>query len=687
MNLTKLFNINYFIQNMKKSKNILLLCLILMPILSAILLMMIGSGTKMITVVSSEISIVNNIGMYIIPIAISMCLFGYVFKRNSVDFINSMPLSRKTIFVTNTLGGIIIIAVIQLLALALTWFTSLFSSVIIFNGLLIDVFFMMLISYIFVFTASNLAMTISGNYLTQMAVTLLILFLIPFSLDAFNRFNDTKQIKLEDSSYSFVAEKESSYTYTRPYELVSNIIKNSEYREFDFKGMRKMVILSGVYIIIGMFLFERRKMENTEESFANVYIHLFVKILTLVPFIVLVTIIDAEMPFFIFEIALISAYYFIYDILTKRKVKFILSVGSLAVSLIILLTIFNIIKDQQNSYKYNLKLDNIKEISIKSTSNSIIYSNREIFISDKDLIKYIYDNIEGNVTSRYLNYSSSLYIMRDNKNYNSTVYCTLKMNNGDKIRIALSCNKEMRDNIKSKLMESDKMKSELKEICTLPENAIYFCNDNLIDEDTVNIIKKELNSFNSNVGELLNNHDVSNYRYDFKIYVYENHNVIEINIPIDLTENTFKAITKFLNSNSYQLIKKGQGVKMGYNIQSKLSEYLNIDEKEENIYNSALGRYCAEEMNNFIEENHNEACNMNEKYYIISCHMLLDNRSNHILFFTNKVDEINKIISNAVEEHKDELYKYYNNTKGYYEDVEYDDKEYIEDDEVVEYVN
>ena len=80
-----------------------------MPILSAILLTVIGTSKTYSSVVSSKLTILNIIGMYIIPVAISMCLFGYVFRRNSVDFINSMPLSRKSIFVTNTVGWIILI--------------------------------------------------------------------------------------------------------------------------------------------------------------------------------------------------------------------------------------------------------------------------------------------------------------------------------------------------------------------------------------------------------------------------------------------------------------------------------------------------------------------------------------------------------------------------------------------------
>ena len=49
------------------------------------------------------------LGTFILPIIISICLFNYIYKKKSVDFINSMPISRKSIFITNTILGIIII--------------------------------------------------------------------------------------------------------------------------------------------------------------------------------------------------------------------------------------------------------------------------------------------------------------------------------------------------------------------------------------------------------------------------------------------------------------------------------------------------------------------------------------------------------------------------------------------------
>ena len=72
MNLMKNFNLNYLIQNIKKSKNVLAILTILIPILNTIILIMILTSNRTHILSFSEISITNIIGIYILPIVISI---------------------------------------------------------------------------------------------------------------------------------------------------------------------------------------------------------------------------------------------------------------------------------------------------------------------------------------------------------------------------------------------------------------------------------------------------------------------------------------------------------------------------------------------------------------------------------------------------------------------------------------
>ena len=177
MSLSKLFNFQYLLQNIKKSKMALLLFFIIVPTFTS--LMIIAVEDAVFDFIS--LAAINMIGMYIIPFIFSVCLFGYVFKKNSVDFMGSMPISRKCIFITNTVGGIGLILLLQVITLVMTLLLGAITDCVIFPALAFDSFLYHTIAYIFVFTVANLAMSVSGNLLTQIVVTLLITFLLPFS--------------------------------------------------------------------------------------------------------------------------------------------------------------------------------------------------------------------------------------------------------------------------------------------------------------------------------------------------------------------------------------------------------------------------------------------------------------------------------------------------------------------------
>ena len=114
MRLKILFNRKYFWQNVMKSKAVLALVFGIIPILNAIFVLLNATSVENTELIDfTELSIINLFGMYVIPIVVALCLLGYVFKRKSVDFINSMPLSRREIYVTNATGGIILLVLMQ----------------------------------------------------------------------------------------------------------------------------------------------------------------------------------------------------------------------------------------------------------------------------------------------------------------------------------------------------------------------------------------------------------------------------------------------------------------------------------------------------------------------------------------------------------------------------------------------
>ena len=164
MSLKKIFNFDYLFQNIKKSKALLLTFILLVPILSSLLIVLTGIDDKSTKVFSlSELSIVGIPLLFIVPLLLSIALNGYVYKRRSVDFIGSMPINKRTIFITNTLGGIGILFLMFLIFFSTSLFwssNSCFVSSVKFSALLL-----MSSSPVSIKNCLNFAMLINNLYL------------------------------------------------------------------------------------------------------------------------------------------------------------------------------------------------------------------------------------------------------------------------------------------------------------------------------------------------------------------------------------------------------------------------------------------------------------------------------------------------------------------------------------------
>ena len=96
MNLTSWFNFKFLKENFKKSRAIILLCIFLLPILTVITNLIKISDSSDFVPGIYHLSYLFIIGLYIIPIVLSITLFSFVFKRKSCDFVMSFPITKKS---------------------------------------------------------------------------------------------------------------------------------------------------------------------------------------------------------------------------------------------------------------------------------------------------------------------------------------------------------------------------------------------------------------------------------------------------------------------------------------------------------------------------------------------------------------------------------------------------------------
>lgn len=642
MNLTKYFNKNYLKENIKKSKGLIALLVIAVPLITTLSILFLSrpeNYTKLLDI--EEIIWPNLICMYIIPVVLSLILFGYVYKKSSVDFINSMPLNRKTIFITNTVAGILLITVIQVITLiAIFLCNSLCSTITIFPQMLVDIFISMWVSYLFMFLTTNLAMTFSGTFLTQVVLTMLILFLVPFTESMFS-YDQTTVFDYEMVNKSgddttienIISSKDKNYTM--PYNVIWNSGDSIYYSN---KSILKMSVLGIVYLVLGTYFFQKRKMENAEESFSNDKIHLLVKALTVFPMIVVLNKMGLEGTENIFVISLIVIYYFVYDFIVKRKIKFIKSIVAVVLTLVVLQGLVagadKIFTPKDNINK--IKRSDVAKISIEF-ENPYYRSTPDLkdsyFIGNREIIDFVFEAAFGAQNP----YTYGI----DNEVYNvQTIYIGLETNNNKKYTISVELVDKDIDKLLNLLERDDKYVEFLKD--SYKVNSKILLGDAVLAEDKKEI-KSEIETAidNMRLKEIIDMIKSSTNIYLRKMY-YQDHSVKSKVIPVDTNKQILKLVAdnqnNYVNKNFDKLMSEKTRTR-SYSI-----EYGNLgyDEKEYKNFGNYFS-YTSNLIDKFIEENKDVKINPDEKCYAIRIYAYPYFEENSYLF-TNKTDEIDQII-------------------------------------------
>ena len=636
MNLTSLFNFNYLKENIKKSKAIILLCMLLLPILNGIILLMHGSTGDNFVASIYDVSGIILFGMYVIPIVLSITLFSFIYKKGAVDFTLSMPINKRQIFLTNTIGGMAIILIMQIINFIVMLLVSLiYSNIIVSYKMLFDILLMYSISYIFVFVCTNIAASVSSNKITSIVVTLLILFLFPF-ISTFINSNDfsyygNNPIKIEcindsckplnyycdnvkcevdrkNNIYTTNIKKYDNITYTMPYELIKITVFGIEGDSNINKSIIKMVFLSIIYIIVGMVLFNIKKFEVVGTSFKNEKIHILVRTLTTIPILCFSYVIIKNFSLSSYDLfsivlllVLIFAYLIIYDLITRKKVT---NFFKMAVCLVVVGGIVAFVGTLTNDDEININAKDIKEIS---------------FLDDNGMVIGSTENIE------VINNSISLLLDADSlDNYTYSYNIKTKVN-GSMYKFTIYTTKDNYDYINNILINDKKFMNGFNKYKNNNVFAIeYFdgytgIDNNNLSDMIVNKYKNDKNIFGSNTDDGL---------FDVSIYIYDNFNVRNIEFNVSGDKNLELGILRYYNNNTKKMFNK-------------------LD-NENSIYSYYIdNHYCSydnelyKEISKFIIDNIDDDIDINKEYGYISIYS--NNGTN--VFITNKIDELNELKS------------------------------------------
>jgi len=670
MNLMKLFNVNYLKQNFKKSKVILSIFVGLIPILNTIILIMAFNDNDSYVFGFNEISIINFIGVYILPVIVSICLFNYIYKKKSVDFVNSMPISRRSIFVTNTIFGILIFLAMLIVNLLLMVILAFVFNIPIPFAMMFDYLWYWFIVYIFTFSATNLAMTVSGNAITQIIVTLLLVFLIPFThmfttlLSYDNLVNKTYlecnneecipekyycyddmecNINKNANIYQINLDKQEKNNYTSLFGYFYMALEGNNNSIINFVSVIKMIVLSIMYTIVGYILFIRRKMEVSETSFKNIHVHNIVRSLTLVPIVAFAYVICKYASFFsiLFVLVIILIYFFVYDLITKKGINNIkLSLIYFVWTISILIAFYSLVEMSSNKEeKEILKYTDIEAVAVDISVDYSGYNNSDmnkIYVKNKELIKLIVNN------------SFNDY---ENKNHHLEVY--LKTKDNDEYREYVSLTKEAYDRVINILSENKEYVNYYKNIDLDKVYAVKVGNTLFEKDDAgaiLKLVKETLSDLTlKELFDLQRKYNSVSDNFYISLYTYENHDRQEFRINGYIN---YSLLNSIVNSNN-SVLKEN----ISYVIPGDYSIYYSdkyvVEDFDINYY---VLRNAKTDIYNFIISELEKEVDMKKEF--ITLEVIFDNNS--YLFTTNNISGFKEILDKKYEEIKDtEEYKNY----------------------------
>ena len=665
MNLAKLFNFKYLKQNLKKSKGLFTVLIFIIPVITALILITKNSSEYISCTYQSLVTSGNIIGMYIIPVVISYLLYGYVYKKNSVDFVNSMPLTRSTIFITNFIGGVLIIFLMQALTAITTAISALtLPNIYIAPAMIMDIFIVMFLSYIFVFAATSLAMTVSGNVLTQIVVTLLIVFLVPFiCVFGVANIEGTVNLQLENNVIKLNESIENSYT------LPSRIFTMYMYGNdifFDKNILIKTLGLIALYFAVGLYLFNKRKMENVETSFSKLWVHLFVKAITLVPMVFFIEYVEIEGIFLGITITLIFIYYCLYDFITNKKVSFKFTIPAFILSFFIVLGIYQGVNYAgKKTFQRNISIDEIKGIAFETefTGISNFSQNKEfnIYIEDKEQI---------------YNICNGLYDMNDEvyyKYYSDYIYehFKIKLKNGKEIYISGTIDSQVYSEALNYLLGKEENLKKYDEYYRLGEDTYIIANDEFLSQEDTKVL---INLYNNlDVKKLLQeeiNFAIGKNNVpqpSFNVYNYRNHKLIQFTLNPFLSEELFMKMNEIIKKQVNETLKYYE-----QDIEEK-NLFFSINERRVDLYYDNSFNYIpfaeTDALYEYVKEHISDEIDMNDTFYVLNINCS-NGKSAYI--YLKETDELDFIIE------RDRFYDSVGVVEPYYEGFE--DEDFFEED-------
>lgn len=575
MNLKKWLHVDYIHQVLKKSRALLAILLFLFPLIVS-LMQISQTSFGVINLLDNNIFVTGF--MYVIPILLSFIFFSFVYKKKKVDFMLSMPLSRRQIFVSSTVCGIfLIIFMFAMNIFFLFLLTAFYPQVTLSLSMVWDYFLLYTLGYIYVFTLSNIAMSIAGNLITQIVVTFVLLFFVPFVFSVHQvLLNDqTRLVELKcnknDKWCSQIyyegceaamgvkncnEQAKNGYYYTTLDRIYTPSYSIPVQNVFSFLDVSvplyqpvilfQTFLMSIIFAVIGYFTFRRRKMEECETSFVHFKTHILVKSLSVLPFILIVDLLKTSFESTFILLLVLLAYYYIYDFITRRSLTHPLKTFFCYLFCILLcygyyygmeaylqgkqMKGFSFIKEQMSIDDIlSFKLSGIDSVELGYASSSLFDT---LEFSAKDQIQTL------------LQYAYQLQPSEDDLHY---ISFTLALKNHSSYTGYLSLTNEQYEQFMALLKQDKTVQNEFK-VSSQKLLGVSFLDHHYLHQDLENIKPLVMQTLSSPLADI-------NWNESIDVVVYYKHKLQVLSIPFQQNQQLATILATQNNDLNFSLLR------------------------------------------------------------------------------------------------------------------------------------
>ena len=323
--------------------------------------------------------------IFVLPVLVSILLFKYTNEEKSSSFIHGLPISKRKLYITNILTGIVMYVIPFLVNLIIILLLNLgemgkylqFTDIIKWFGIcmLYNTIFFAFATFIGTFCASKISHGILTYILMYAPVGVLVL---------------TSAIT-ENILYGFKGLSSNFEEFTKlPFiKIIEDFREMSSYylsQTIEFETSTIIIYITSIIVmlVLGYFIYKKRKLEITKEFIAFKGIRSFVKyaatfLINLLSYMYFYNIIgehNIRTLFASFIITLIA--YLIIEMILKKTYKVFKSIIGFIVYAVIITITFVILSTGAFGYETRIpKAENVEEVSFKVRNETINFKEKQ----------------------------------------------------------------------------------------------------------------------------------------------------------------------------------------------------------------------------------------------------------------------------------------------------------------------